>query len=90
MRFEPAYHYRLILSAYELGRVKRVSLVDLFVGGKDVTLNKGVIIVLGGETTDNLRYKFYLGPYYELGDMGECPSYFKVNGKDVLLASFLL
>lgn len=67
--------------------VKIGDMYYVFVGGKDVTLNKGVIIVLGGETTDNLRYKFYLGPYYELGDMGECPSYFKVNGKDVLLAS---
>lgn len=59
----------------------------VFIGGKDVTLNKGVIIVLGGKSTARLEYKFYLGPFYELGDMGECPSYFKVNGKDVILAS---
>lgn len=59
----------------------------VFAGGKDTVLNKGVIVVLGGKTPENLEYKFYLGPYCELGDMGECPSYFKVNGKDVLLAS---
>lgn len=59
----------------------------VFIGGKDVVLNKGVIIVLGGKSPDSLEYKFYLGPYYGLGDMGECPSYFKVNGKDVILAS---
>lgn len=59
----------------------------VFVGGKDVALNKGVIIVLGGKSTDNLEYKFYLGPYFELGDMGECPSYFNVDGKDVIIVS---
>ncbi|MDE6373975.1 MAG: hypothetical protein K2L72_05690, partial [Clostridia bacterium] len=59
----------------------------VFVGGKDKKLNKGVIIVLGGDTLENLAYEFYLGPYYELGDMGECPSYFKIGGKDVLVAS---
>lgn len=59
----------------------------VFVGGKDVTSNRGVIIVLGGKTTGKLEYKFYIGPYYELGDMGECPSYFKVDGKDVIIAS---
>jgi beta-fructofuranosidase len=59
----------------------------VFIGGKDVALNRGVIIVLAGKTTDKLEYKFHLGPYYELGDMGECPSYFKVDGKDVIIAS---
>lgn len=59
----------------------------VFIGGKDVARNSGVIIVLGGKSPDKLDYKFYLGPYYELGDMGECPSYFKINGKDVLVAS---
>lgn len=59
----------------------------VFIGGKDKTLNKGVIVVLGGETLENLTYKFCLGPYYELGDMGECPSYFRIDGKDVIVAS---
>lgn len=59
----------------------------VFVGGKDVALNAGVIVVLGGYSPENLKYEFYLGPYYELGDMGECPSYFKVGPKDVLVCS---
>lgn len=59
----------------------------VFVGGKDIPSNRGVIVVLGGKSPEKLEYKFYLGPYCELGDMGECPSYFRVNGKDVLLAS---
>ncbi len=58
----------------------------VFIGGKDVNLNQGVIIVLGGDL-NKLEYKFTIGPFYELGDMGECPSYFKIDGKDVLLAS---
>ena len=59
----------------------------VFVGGKDVEQNKGGIIVLGGRTLKKLEYKFCLGPYYELGEMGECPSYFKIDGKDVIVVS---
>lgn len=58
----------------------------VFVGGKDINTNRGLIVVLGGELT-NLQYKFTIGPFYELGDMGECPSYCKVDGKDVIVAS---
>lgn len=58
----------------------------IFIGGKDTLLNRGVIIVLGGPL-DNLQYKFTLGPFDELGDMGECPSYCRVDGKDVLVVS---
>ena len=58
----------------------------VFIGGKDVNLNRGVIIVLGG-SPERLEYKFTIGPFYELGDMGECPSYCRVNGKDVIIAS---
>ena len=59
----------------------------VFVGGKDVKKNAGVIIVLSGDNLDKLNYAFCIGPFYELGDMGECPSYFQVGGKDVLLCS---
>lgn len=59
----------------------------VFIGGRENVVNKGVIIVLSGKTLDNLNYEFYLGPYYELGDMGECPSYFRIDGKDVIIAS---
>lgn len=58
----------------------------VFVGGKDINTNQGLIVVLGGELT-NLQYKFTIGPFYELGDMGECPSYCRMDGKDVLIAS---
>lgn len=59
----------------------------VFLGGKDKYLNKGLIVVLRGKTTDKLEYAFILGPYYELGDMGECPSYFKIGDKDVIVVS---
>lgn len=59
----------------------------VFVGGRDEVLKKGVIIVLRGQTPDKLEYAFKLGPYYELGDMGECPSYFRVGNKDVIIVS---
>lgn len=59
----------------------------VFVGGKEMQHDRGVIIVLDGASPDNLSYEFYLGPYYELGDMGECPSYFRVGDKDIILAS---
>lgn len=59
----------------------------VFVGGKDKKLNKGVIIVLKGNSLENLEYFFTIGPLYELGDMGECPSYARVGEKDVLIAS---
>lgn len=67
--------------------VKIGSKFYVFLGGKDILLNKGVIIVLGGNTLDKLEYEFYIGPFTELGDMGECPSYFRIGGKDVILAS---
>ena len=67
--------------------VKIGSKYYVFLGGKDMLLNRGVIIVLGGHTLDKLEYEFYIGPFAELGDMGECPSYFKIGGKDVLIAS---
>lgn len=59
----------------------------IFVGGKDNALNKGVIIVLKSKTLDNFAYAFTIGPFYELGDMAECPSYFKVDDKDVIVVS---
>ena len=59
----------------------------VFVGGRDEVLHKGVIIVLKGRTPEKLEYAFRLGPYYELGDMGECPSYFRVGDKDVIVVS---
>ena len=57
----------------------------LFVGGKDLPSNQGVVIVLRGKSLDHFEYAFHLGPYYELGDMAECPSYRKVDGKDVIV-----
>lgn len=59
----------------------------IFIGGKDEILNKGVIVVLKGKSLEELEYFFTIGPLFELGDMGECPSYYRVGNKDVLLAS---
>ena len=57
----------------------------LFLGGKDESANQGIIVVLKGKTLDHFEYAFTIGPFYELGDMGECPSYFKVDNKDVIV-----
>ena len=59
----------------------------IFLGGRDNELNAGVIVVLKGKSLDEFEYAFHLGPYYELGDMAECPCYQKVDGKDVILVS---
>ena len=59
----------------------------VFVGGKDVEKNAGIIVVLGGKNIFDLEYRFTIGPFYELGDMGECPSYCRVDGKDVIAVS---
>ena len=58
----------------------------LFLGGKNVKTNEGLIIVLKSKTLNNFTYAFTIGPFYELGDMGECPSYFRVDDKDVIVA----
>lgn len=59
----------------------------IFIGGKDITTNEGVIIILKGDNIYHFEYDFFIGPYYELGYMGECPSYKRVNGVDVILVS---
>ena len=58
----------------------------LLVAGK-LNTNEGILIVLKGDTPDNLSYHFHIGPFYEMGVMCECPSYFNVDGVDVFLAS---
>ena len=59
----------------------------LFVGGKDEILKKGVIVVLRGKLPDKFEYAFTIGPFFELGDMGECPSYMRIDDKDVIIVS---
>lgn len=59
----------------------------VFVGGKDIEKNAGLIVVLGGKDIYDLDYRFTIGPFYELGDMGECPSYCRADGKDVIIVS---
>ena len=59
----------------------------VLIGGKDEALNKGVIVVLKGQSLENLSYHFTIGPLYELGDMGECPSYHMIENRIVLVAS---
>ena len=59
----------------------------IFVGGKDIEKNAGVVIVLKSKSLDSFEYAFTIGPYYEFGDMAECPSYFHIDGKDILMVS---
>ena len=59
----------------------------VFVGGKDLIKNEGVIVVLGGRSLEGLSYRFCIGPFYELGDMCECPSYCRMGEKDVFVVS---
>ncbi|MCH5151531.1 MAG: GH32 C-terminal domain-containing protein [Clostridiales bacterium] len=59
----------------------------VFVGGTDVNLKKGVIVVLSGTTLDYLHYEFCIGPFYEFGEMCECPCYVRMDGKDVIVTS---
>lgn len=67
--------------------VKRNGEYYVFMGGKDERTNSGVIVVLGGKDIEKLEYRFTIGPFYELGDMGECPSLCRVDGKDVFVVS---
>lgn len=59
----------------------------VMVGGKDTRTNQGIIVVLGGNSLETLQFCFVIGPFEELGDMGECPSWHKVDSKDVILVS---
>lgn len=59
----------------------------VFIGGKDISSDKGVIVVLKGSSLDCLKYDFTIGPIYELGDMAECPSFCRVGDKDVIVVS---
>ena len=61
--------------------------VRTVLGARDITLDKGVIVLLRGKTLSKLEYFSTIGPFYELGVMGECPSYYHIDGKDVILAS---
>ena len=58
----------------------------MLVGGK-LNTDEGIIVVLKSDKLENFKYDFYIGPYYELGNMGECPSYHNVDGIDVIVAS---
>ena len=59
----------------------------VFVGGRDDETDKGVVVVLCGQSLEKLEYAFTIGPFDALGDMAECPCYAKVDGKDVLVVS---
>ena len=59
----------------------------IFLGGRDMEIGRGIIVVLKSNTLSDFKYDFTIGPFYELGTMGECPSYFKIDNKDVLVAS---
>lgn len=57
----------------------------VLVGGKDKETNKGLIVVLSGNSLEKLTFDFTIGPFDVFGDMAECPCYCKVGGKDVIV-----
>lgn len=59
----------------------------LFLGGRDMKLDQGLIVVLKAKDLDHYEYDFTIGPFKELGFMGECPCFRRVGNKDVLIAS---
>jgi beta-fructofuranosidase len=59
----------------------------IFMGAKNEETNQGLIVVLESDTLNDFKYSFTIGPLYELGDMGECPSYKRIDNVDVLVAS---
>lgn len=59
----------------------------IFMGARNEKTNEGIIVVLESEELANFKYSFTIGPIYEFGDMAECPSYHRVDGYDVLIAS---
>ena len=59
----------------------------MFNGARNEETNEGLIVVLESDKLQDFKYSFTIGPIYEFGDMGECPSYHKVSGYDVLVAS---
>lgn len=58
----------------------------ILVGGR-LDTNEGVLIVLKSNHMAEFRYDFMIGPLKEFGIMCECPTYAKVDGYDVILAS---
>ena len=67
--------------------VKINNMYYIFIGGKSIVTNEGVILVLKSNSLKHFTYDFSIGPFYELGDMGECPSYHRVGDRDVILVS---
>lgn len=59
----------------------------VILGGKKLETDEGIIVVLRGKTLEKLEYAFTIGPFKELGNMGECPSFARMGDKDLLIAS---
>ena len=58
----------------------------LIIGGHTLD-QKGVFIIFSGKDSSSLHYDFYFGPYENTHNMVECPSFVKVDGKDVIIYS---
>ena len=58
----------------------------LLVGGHTKE-GKGVFIVYAGKNSADLHYSFYFGPYPNTAMMVECPSFVRVDDKDVVIYS---
>lgn len=59
----------------------------MFVGGKLIKENKGVLLVFKSTNLEHFEFDFYFGPIKEFGDMLECPDYVNINGKDIFIFS---
>lgn len=59
----------------------------LLVGGKDIETDLGTIVILKSNDLETFEYHFHIENIYELGDMGECPSYLKIGEYDILIFS---
>ncbi|MBQ3253602.1 MAG: GH32 C-terminal domain-containing protein [Acholeplasmatales bacterium] len=58
----------------------------ILVGGK-LDTDEGVLLVLKSDHLGDFKYDFMIGPLYEFGNMCECPTYYNVDGIDIVLAS---
>lgn len=59
----------------------------MFIGGKLIKENKGILLVFKSTNLEKFEFDFYFGPIKEFGDMLECPDYLKIDNKDIFIFS---
>lgn len=57
------------------------------VGSKDLLTNQGQLLIFKSSDLKKFEYWFKIGPFPFFGDMAECPNFFRIDGKDVILLS---